>query len=250
MQTLDLDIFTQMNEDPGSTGQDLVNFVQFSMGLGHVAFMVLRYPGSVVHQKNYGFSTYPEEWIGYYVRNQLWKIDPAVTLGLKRAAAFDWNETEDDLKLKKFWEAAKKFGINKQGFTIPLHGPNREACILSVSTSHVIDQDHWWRAMRTKMIRDLLPVAHMMQQRAFNDLGIADYSSPFMHLTGPKRAILYWAANGKTAYETAKILNVTERTVREHREGILKQMNCVSMTQAVAEALRTGLIKDEEKIEN
>ena len=95
------------------------------------------------------------------------------------------------------------------------------------------------------MIRDLLPVAHAMQQRAFHDLGLADYSAPFMHLTGPKREILYWAASGKAAYETSLIMKISERAVREHREGILKQLNCVSITQAVAEAMRTGLVKDE-----
>ena len=244
MRTLDLDIFTQINDNPKSTGQDLVQFIQHSLGAWHVSFMVLRYPGSVVHQGNYGFSTYSDEWVGHYVKNQFWKVDPAVTLGLRRATAFDWSEAEQSPELEKFWDVALKFGVRKQGFTIPLHGPNREAYIFSVSIGPTMDQDHLWRPMRMKMIRDLLPVAHAMQQRALNDLGLADHASPFIHLNGPKREILHWAANGKTAYETAKILNITERAVREHREGILKELNCVSITQAVAEALKTGLITD------
>ena len=49
----------EMNDDPKATGQDLVDYIQYSLGVGHVGFMVLRSPGSVVHQNNYGFSTYP-----------------------------------------------------------------------------------------------------------------------------------------------------------------------------------------------
>ena len=237
MATIDLDLFAQMNEDPKATGQDLVEYVRYSLDLGHVSFAVLRSPGSVVHQNNYGFSTYPSEWIQHYAKNQFWRIDPAVVLGLKRVEAFDWSEAELDLKLKRFWVAAKKFGIEPQGFTVPLHGPNREACILSISPKHEMDKDDWRQATRTKMIRDLLPIAHTVQRRAFKDLGFTDYSSPFMHLTAPKREILYCAACGKTANETAIIMDISERAVREHREGILKQMNCVSITQAVAEAL-------------
>ena len=63
--------------------------MKFSLDKGHVAFMVLRLPGSVVHQQNYGFSTYSEEWIGHYIKNQYWLIDPSVVLALVRAAAFD-----------------------------------------------------------------------------------------------------------------------------------------------------------------
>ena len=49
MATIDLDLFAQMNEDPKATGQDLVEYVRYSLDLGHVSFAVLRSPGSVVH---------------------------------------------------------------------------------------------------------------------------------------------------------------------------------------------------------
>ena len=57
--------------------------------------------------------------MGVYVRNQYWQIDPAVSLGLRRAAAFDWGEAEPSPKLERFWLAAEKFDIKRQGFTIP-----------------------------------------------------------------------------------------------------------------------------------
>lgn len=245
MKSLDLDIFGMLYEDPKSDGNDLVKFVRDSLELGHVSFIVLRHPGSIIFKNNYGFSTYPSEWMDYYIRNQYWTVDPAVILGLRRGAAFDWSECEESRELTRFWEKAQSFGIQSQGFTIPLHGPNREASIFSVSVAEVVEQSHWWNAMRMKFIRELLPVAHFLQQRAFQDLELNDYSSPFMFLTGPKREILYWAAKGKTAAETALILDVTERAIREHREGILRSLDCVSMTQAVAKAMQSGLVDDE-----
>lgn len=176
------------------------------------------------------------------MRNQYWAVDPAVSLGFVRAAAFDWSEAPETPELDRFWGSAAKFGILPQGITIPIHGPSGETSIFSACVSERVEHDDWWQALRTHLIRELMPVANKVQKKAFAEVGIEDDPSPFVFLTEPKREVLYWASQGKTASETAAILEISERTAREHREGILKQLNCVSITQAVAEALKTGLI--------
>lgn len=242
MATLDLDLLDEMNNDPVNTGVDLVEFIRFSMDLGNVAFMVLRYPGAVVRQGNYGYTTYSPEWVTYYTQQQCWKVDPAITLSFNRAAPFDWSEAPNSAELEAFWRAVDRYGIEKQGFTIPIHGPNQETCILSASAKHPVEKLNWWRAIRQKWVRDLLPAASLLQQRAFRELGIDDYQQPFISLSATKREVLYWAACGKSAEETAAIMSITVSTVRRHRENILKEMDCVNITQAVAEALQFGLI--------
>jgi DNA-binding CsgD family transcriptional regulator len=53
--------------------------------------------------------------------------------------------------------------------------------------------------------------------------------------------ILNWMKNGKTNWEIAKILGVTERTVRFHVESIFNKLDVTSRSQAVATAMEHGL---------
>jgi DNA-binding CsgD family transcriptional regulator len=47
---------------------------------------------------------------------------------------------------------------------------------------------------------------------------------------------------GKTNWEIARILGLTERTVRFHAGSIFKKLDVSSRTQAVARAMAKGLI--------
>jgi LuxR family quorum sensing-dependent transcriptional regulator len=62
-------------------------------------------------------------------------------------------------------------------------------------------------------------------------------------LTPREREILRWAADGKTAWETSVILDLSERTVKFHLIEASRKLNAVNRTSAVAKALARGLIK-------
>jgi DNA-binding CsgD family transcriptional regulator len=54
--------------------------------------------------------------------------------------------------------------------------------------------------------------------------------------------VLLWMKEGKTNWEIARILGLSERTVRFHVGGIFEKLDVTSRTQAVARALGAGLI--------
>lgn len=54
---------------------------------------------------------------------------------------------------------------------------------------------------------------------------------------------LNWTAAGKTSAEIAEILGLSEHTVNHYLNRAAKKLDTVNRTQAVAKALRTGLIK-------
>lgn len=54
--------------------------------------------------------------------------------------------------------------------------------------------------------------------------------------------VLLWMKEGKTNWEIARILGLSERTVRFHAGSIFEKLDVTSRTQAVARALGTGLI--------
>ncbi|MGB5183156.1 MAG: helix-turn-helix transcriptional regulator, partial [Xanthobacteraceae bacterium] len=51
-----------------------------------------------------------------------------------------------------------------------------------------------------------------------------------------------WAAEGKSSWEIATILGVSERTVNWHVEQSKKKLDAVTRIQAVIKALRSGEI--------
>jgi DNA-binding CsgD family transcriptional regulator len=62
-------------------------------------------------------------------------------------------------------------------------------------------------------------------------------------LTDRETDCLNWTAAGKTSAEIAEILGLSEHTVNHYLNRAAKKLDTVNRTQAVAKALRVGLIK-------
>jgi DNA-binding CsgD family transcriptional regulator len=62
------------------------------------------------------------------------------------------------------------------------------------------------------------------------------------HLTPRELTVLSWMKEGKTNWEIAKIIGLSERTVRFHVGSILDKLNATSRAHAVARALELGLL--------
>jgi DNA-binding CsgD family transcriptional regulator len=60
-------------------------------------------------------------------------------------------------------------------------------------------------------------------------------------LTLREMMILNWIKNGKTNWEIAKIIGVTERTIRFHLESIFSKLDVTSRSHAIATAIEHGL---------
>jgi LuxR family transcriptional regulator, quorum-sensing system regulator CviR len=61
-------------------------------------------------------------------------------------------------------------------------------------------------------------------------------------LSSREREVLLWIKEGKTNWEIAKILSISERTVRFHVENVLNKLQVSTRGHAVAVALQQGLI--------
>ncbi|MFY9895042.1 MAG: MEDS domain-containing protein [Xanthobacteraceae bacterium] len=61
-------------------------------------------------------------------------------------------------------------------------------------------------------------------------------------LTLREREVLWWAAQGKSAWEIGEILHIAKRTVDQHTQNAARKLGAVNRTQAVALALRERLI--------
>lgn len=61
-------------------------------------------------------------------------------------------------------------------------------------------------------------------------------------LTFREKESLYWAARGKTIWETAKILGVVESTVNEYLANSIRKLGAANKVEAVAKAIVSGCI--------
>jgi DNA-binding CsgD family transcriptional regulator len=64
-------------------------------------------------------------------------------------------------------------------------------------------------------------------------------------LTDREKECLYWAAEGKTSWETAKILQISKRTVVFHLQNASRKLNAANRQNAIARAVVLGLITPE-----
>ncbi len=66
---------------------------------------------------------------------------------------------------------------------------------------------------------------------------------PQKSLSGRERACLHWAAVGKTSWETALILEVSEHTVNFHLKNACRKLGVRTRRAAVVAALRLGMLE-------
>jgi DNA-binding CsgD family transcriptional regulator len=62
------------------------------------------------------------------------------------------------------------------------------------------------------------------------------------NLTVREREVLTWISLGKSAWEIGEILGIAKRTVDEHAQTAARKLGAANRTQAVAIAVRDGLI--------
>ncbi len=61
-------------------------------------------------------------------------------------------------------------------------------------------------------------------------------------LTARETECLRWTAEGKTAWEVGRILQISERTANWHLQAASHKLGCANKIQAVVKAIRIGLL--------
>ena len=86
--------------------------------------------------------------------------------------------------------------------------------------------------MHVALVKAMTKTKHTRQKKSANSLGI----------TLREREILKWVQLGKTSWEIAQILNITEKTVKNHAQNVLVKLRAKNRTQAVAKAISLNIL--------
>lgn len=201
-----------------------------------------RIPTSFVNPHMFIISGYPIEWRERYVANDYLKIDPTVSCCARQLTPLPWDamrpmERENETA-RAFMAESREFGL-KSGVSFPIHSAQGEFAMLSLVSGEEPDG-------AKDRIREATSYAHLISlhiheavRRAVN---VVEICPGKVRLSERETECLLWTAEGKTSWETSKILGISERTVIFHLQNSTEKLKVVNRQQAIARAVSMGLI--------
>ncbi len=206
-------------------------------GLRSVAYLGA---GLAAHlgQSPYLAVTYSPEWVDHYKAERFVDVDPTIQIGLRRMLPIDWSEfSRDERKVRQLFGEAEEFGLGRQGISLPIHGRHGDRALVSI-TSDAGDRE--WRHLRLQFMRDFQLLALHLHQAILRIEGGETLQYPT--LSPRERECLLWVAEGKTYWETAMILGLSEHTVRCYLESARHKLRAANTTHAVNKATKANLL--------
>lgn len=184
-------------------------------------------------------ATYPQAWIERYHERRYFALDPVLAMARRSRMPFHWADLDTrPPEVEAFFTEAAEMGIGHQGLTIPIHGPEGEKALFSVTSNK---SEAEFRAQ----CAELMPLLQILGFEFHR--GLAGLVDPLridrnQFLSPRERDVLYWAASGKTVWETAQLLGITEDTTNSYLRDAIRRLSCLNKPHAVAEAVRLGLV--------
>lgn len=199
----------------------------------------------------YVATNYPKKWNAYFIEKRYFEIDPTLERARQTLMPFAWSDLKDRRSLsgiqRQLFDEASAFGL-RHGFTVPIHAPGGADGLVALATD-VAPREFAGEIGHARHLLHLLALHyHMRATAAWQRAGKlenktqskAETASP---ITLREADCLLWTARGKSAWETAVILGVSERTVNFHIENARHKLDAQSKTQAVVRAIMLNLIR-------
>lgn len=225
-------------QDAKSINDVKVNCQTVLEQIGVQFFKYSWYGQSALGNKEFSFYTCPPAWLEKYMQEGYSEIDPKVRHCKHKITPMLWSkdhpiETNDE-KVKEFWTDSYDYGLTK-GITIPIRGVRNGFGMLCTSFDPEI--------RHTNDILHTLPTLQIMAPYIHETIeNLVNKTIPIPDLTNRELECLKWAVNGKTAWETAQILKITERTAIFHLQNSTKKLAANNKYHAISKAIAYGII--------
>lgn len=201
-----------------------------------------RIPTSFIKPYFIFISGYPREWRDHYTANNYMVVDPTVQYCAQNITPMAWDDrllNSESQEIRRFMSEARDFGITS-GVSFPVHTAQGDFAMLSFASEKP-------GKPQRGCIQRVLPFGqlftaylHEAVRRVFDSDVLALQK---VDLTQRERECLLWATEGKTAWETSQILNISERTVTFHLQNVQGKLGVNNRQQAVARAVSMGIIE-------
>ncbi|MDO6962627.1 LuxR family transcriptional regulator [Rhizobium alvei] len=202
------------------------------------AFIVFRIPGATTQelQSVSVITNWPAELLSKYDASGLLQSSPVIKKIKQSSVPFryDTNDVDVSIQDRSFGTVTELFNHYNmpRGAYFPVADPGGDRGAIGFSGDREPFTDY--ELMQLLMI--CTSVFDRLYQISRKDMRAGD------ELTEREIDCLNWTAAGKTSAEISEILGLSEHTVNHYLNRATKKLDTVNRTQAVAKALRTGII--------
>lgn len=150
-----------------------------------------------------------------------------------------WNQrTYTAARLGQMWETQAAHGLSV-GIAVAWHLPQGRHFFVGVDRDQALPRD---RAEVSRLTAELQLFGAHAQDAALRLLDPRQRPVANPDLTARELETLRWTMEGKTAWETGRILGISDETVARHLQNAARKLDAVNKHQAVVKALRLGLL--------
>ncbi|PHS16277.1 MAG: hypothetical protein COA78_04030 [Blastopirellula sp.] len=201
-------------------------------------------PVSLVYPNLIVDTNHSQEWDIKYKKEKFYLVDPTLHYSISKALPVRWDDLENmheyqEKHYKDYLTLAKCSG-QVSGITFPFISDSKDYIHLNLSSNGSYKEMEeaikkalvlvpWLSASIFEKARQL-KVNHAKTERDIK-------------LTKREKECLFWACEGKTAWEISKIVKISESTTNFHLKNSVQKLNAKSRQHAVAKALMFGIVK-------
>ena len=182
-------------------------------------------------------TTYPKEWVAEYLLNNYLAIDPVFEHILQHGESIGWHELRQTSKSLHLYKAAAEFGIGQSGYSFVYEDKRGRRSVFSLNSR--MEPKVWVRYIEP-LIDDFETILPTLHVKAVAEAIAEVEGAP--QLTARERECLNFSSKGKSYSEIAIILSLSEHTVRSYLKVARIKLDCVTIAQAVAKAVRMRII--------
>ena len=206
-----------------------------ALGFEYCAYGLQEY-WPLTHPHTEMFSNYPKTWQARYIEQQYLASDPTVRHARTSHAPVVWSDTVF-ATTPVLWDEAQSVGL-RVGWVQGICGVGNHG-MLTLARTH--------EPLSPAELRDKAPHITWLTQlthSAMVRLLLSDNASESTPvLTDREIEVLRWTGDGKSAGETAAILQIGERTVHFHIQNVMAKLGAANKTAAVVQAAMLGWLR-------
>jgi len=214
------------------TGLNTIGFEKFSY------WMMFAPDGT---KKTMYITNFSNDWRKHYRSNAYASDDLIGNHSKITLTPFIWSDLQKSYSLTKrqkiIFDEGAEAGLSG-GATVPIHGPGMARAAFSVANS--MDEKEF-----EKFFLNYRHEVHLMATYAHEKVIALNLHKPLkgeVVLTPRETEIMVWISKGKSRWEVAAILGISEDTVKTHLENVRRKLKASNTTHAIAIALLHGLI--------
>jgi len=167
------------------------------------------------------------------------QTDPVMTRLRRQGLPFMYDQKfYVDAGAPELWECAAPYGY-RTGISVALRLSGSQQLLLGLDRERPLPKSD---QKVTRLLADLQMLAVHCQDAALRFLGPQQPVAPVPTLSRRELEVLRWTKDGKTAWETGRVLSISEATVKFHIKNLLVKLEVPSKNMAVLKAISLGLI--------